>query len=102
MEPVGLDLVETELSLELFRWGQATVAAPVPVRGLGLLGLPGHSKHLCSGPRKWTGGGRLGAGEGGGVDSWRSLMVGSLFGNGVTPPTTLTSGCMPLPDPEGY
>lgn len=37
MEPAQLGLVETELSSELFRRGQAIAVAPLPVRGLGLL-----------------------------------------------------------------
>lgn len=89
--PRGLDLVETELSPELCRWGQSPVVTPPLVRSLGFVRVGWRFKAPLLRPKKMASWGREGCQE---LGSWHSLVV-------VTP-TSWASGSMPLPNPKGY
>lgn len=81
MKPAGLGLVETELSSELFRWGQAIVAAPASERAwIASVGWTFRTSLLR--PKKMDRRRQVVGRRCQEVDSWHSLVVVSLLGDG--------------------
>ena len=86
----GLDLVETELSSELCRWGQGLVVTLPLVRSLGICESWLEIQNTSAQAQEGAGWGREGCQE---LGSWHSSVV-------VTPPASWASGSMPLPNPK--